>query len=118
MTSGGRTTILWRPTGPKELELVRQSGWRTDFPILPRRQSSLLLIHTMKEAAMKATSTSIPLLVHSELDPVPVEWAHTLADTIPGADYVLLEGASHFAHLEDADQLANGVLPWLTKDAA
>ena len=58
------------------------------------------------------------LLVHSELDPVPVEWARTLADTIPGADYVLLEGASHFAHIEDADQLANAVLPWLTKNAA
>ncbi|WP_328994738.1 alpha/beta hydrolase [Kribbella sp. NBC_01245] len=58
------------------------------------------------------------LLVHSELDPVPVEWAHALVDTIPGADYVLLEGASHFAHVEDADQLANAVLPWLTKHAA
>jgi len=58
------------------------------------------------------------LLVHSELDPVPVEWAHALVDTIPGADYVLLEGASHFAHIEDAEQLANAVLPWLTKHAA
>ena len=58
------------------------------------------------------------LVVHSELDPVPVEWAHALVDTIPGADYVLLEGANHFAHIEDADQLANAVLPWLTKYAA
>jgi proline iminopeptidase len=58
------------------------------------------------------------LLVHSELDPVPVEWAHALVDTIPGADYVLLEGASHFAHIEDSDQLATVVLPWLTKHAA
>jgi proline iminopeptidase len=57
------------------------------------------------------------LLVHSELDPVPVEWARALADTIPRADYVLLESASHFAHIEDADQLANAVLPWLTKNA-
>ena len=58
------------------------------------------------------------LLVHSQLDPVPVEWAHALVETIPDADYVLLEGASHFAHIEDADQLANAVLPWLTKHAA
>jgi proline iminopeptidase len=58
------------------------------------------------------------LLVHSELDPVPVEWAHALVDIIPGADYVLLDGASHFAHIEDADQLANAVLPWLTKHVA
>jgi pimeloyl-ACP methyl ester carboxylesterase len=57
------------------------------------------------------------LVIHSELDPVPVEWAHALLDAIPGADYVLLEDASHFAHIEDADQLANAVLPWLTKHA-
>ena len=57
------------------------------------------------------------LVVHSELDPVPVEWAHTLADAIPGADYILIEGAGHFAHIEDADKLANAVVPWLTKYA-
>ena len=57
------------------------------------------------------------LVVHSELDPVPVEWAHTLADAIPGADYVLIEGAGHFAHIEDSDKLANAVVPWLTKYA-
>jgi proline iminopeptidase len=58
------------------------------------------------------------LVVHSELDPLPVAWAHVLVDAIPGADFVLLEGAGHFAHVEDADQLADAVLPWLTKHAA
>ncbi|WP_436499651.1 alpha/beta fold hydrolase [Actinokineospora sp. HUAS TT18] len=58
------------------------------------------------------------LVVHSELDPVPVEWAHALVDAIPGADYALLEGGSHFAHVEDADQLCDAVLPWLNKNAA
>jgi proline iminopeptidase len=62
-----------------------------------------------------ASITCPTLVVHSELDPVPVEWAHTLVDTIPGADYVLLDGANHFPHIEDADQLTNGVLPWLAK---
>lgn len=57
------------------------------------------------------------LVVHSELDPVPVAWAHALVETIPGADYVLLDGASHFAHVEDAVQLAGAVLPWLNKNA-
>lgn len=32
--SGG-TTVFWRPTGPAELELVRQSGWRAWPPRLP-----------------------------------------------------------------------------------
>lgn len=58
------------------------------------------------------------LVVHAELDPVPVAWAHALVDTIPGADYALVHGASHFAHIESADELANAVLPWLSKHAA
>jgi proline iminopeptidase len=57
------------------------------------------------------------LVVHSELDPVPVAWAHALVETIPGADYVILDGASHFAHVEDAKQLAGAALPWLNKNA-
>jgi proline iminopeptidase len=55
------------------------------------------------------------LVVHSELDPVPVEWAHALVDAIPGSDFVLLEGTGHFAHIEDAAPLADAVLPWLGK---
>jgi hypothetical protein len=30
-------TVLWRPTGPKELELVRGSGWRAWPPRLPEQ---------------------------------------------------------------------------------
>ncbi|WP_117211151.1 ADP-ribosylation/crystallin J1 [Allorhizocola rhizosphaerae] len=30
-----KTVTLWRPTGPQELELVRQSGWRYWPPRLP-----------------------------------------------------------------------------------
>lgn len=28
-------TVLWRPTGPSELDLVRRSGWRRWPPRLP-----------------------------------------------------------------------------------
>ncbi len=31
------TTTLWRPTGPVELELVRESGWRAWPPRLPEQ---------------------------------------------------------------------------------
>ncbi|MFB9931287.1 hypothetical protein ACFORO_42970 [Amycolatopsis halotolerans] len=31
------TTELWRPTGPAELELVRESGWRAWPPRLPEQ---------------------------------------------------------------------------------
>ncbi|WP_020385904.1 alpha/beta fold hydrolase [Kribbella catacumbae] len=80
-----------------------------------RMMGSLAALDPMRRFADIQCPT---LLVHSELDPVPVAWAHALATTIPGADYIHLEGAGHFAHLEDADQLANAVLPWLTKHTA
>ncbi|SCF17556.1 hypothetical protein GA0070618_3733 [Micromonospora echinospora] len=35
MSSGDGTTVLWRPTGPQELALVRDSGWRRWPPRLP-----------------------------------------------------------------------------------
>lgn len=34
---GVPTTVLWRPTGPEELELVRQAGWRAWPPRLPEQ---------------------------------------------------------------------------------
>ena len=30
-------TILWRPVGPKELELIEQSGWKEFPPRLPEQ---------------------------------------------------------------------------------
>lgn len=53
------------------------------------------------------------LVVHGDLDPIPVEWSRLVADTIPDADFVLLEGASHFAMVEDPDALHAAVVPWL-----
>ena len=55
------------------------------------------------------------LVVHSALDPIPAEWSRFLADTIPNADFVLVEGGSHFPMVEDAEQLRSTVVPWLGK---
>ena len=44
------------------------------------------------------------MVVHSELDPIPIEWNQLLVDTIPDADFVLIEGGSHFPMVEDAEQ--------------
>ncbi|RMI36289.1 hypothetical protein EBO15_39090 [Actinomadura harenae] len=37
MTSRRATTTLWRPTGPEELALVRESNWRAWPPRLPEQ---------------------------------------------------------------------------------
>ena len=55
------------------------------------------------------------LVVHSELDPIPVEWSRALTDTIPGAEFVLIENGSHFSMIEDAQVLRDRVVPWLRK---
>lgn len=57
------------------------------------------------------------LVVHSELDAIPPEWSRFLAASIPNADFALLEGASHFPMVEDAEQLRTTVVPWLRKHA-
>ncbi len=57
------------------------------------------------------------LIVHGELDPIPVEWSRAVANTVPGADFVLLEGASHFPMVEDPDALRAAVVPWIRKQA-
>lgn len=57
------------------------------------------------------------LVVHSELDPIPAEWSRLLANTIPGADFALIEDAGHFAHIEDEQRVHDAVVPWLTKHA-
>jgi proline iminopeptidase len=77
-----------------------------------RVMASLSAINPMRTYADIACPT---LIVHSELDPIPADWSRMLADTIPGADYVLLEGANHFAMIEDSDALRSAVIPWLNK---
>lgn len=58
------------------------------------------------------------LVVHSELDPIPVEWSRLLADRIPMADFAILEGGSHFSMIEDAAKLRSTVVPWLRSHGA
>jgi pimeloyl-ACP methyl ester carboxylesterase len=55
------------------------------------------------------------LVVHSELDPIPIDWSRLLTDTIPDADLAVIEGGSHFPMIEDADALRSAVVPWLRK---
>jgi hypothetical protein len=41
-----------------------------------------------------------------------------LADTIPGADFAVIDGGSHFSMIEDAAKRRSSVLPWLRSRAA
>ena len=55
------------------------------------------------------------LVVHAELDPTPYPFSRMLADTIPGAEFALLKGASHFAFIEDPDAFSEVVGDFLRR---
>lgn len=54
------------------------------------------------------------LVVHGEVDPIPVEFSRWLADQIPGARLAVIPGASHFPFIEDADAFLKPVREFLT----
>jgi proline iminopeptidase len=58
------------------------------------------------------------LVVHSELDPIPEEFARLLVERIPKARYARIERASHFAFLEDPALFVDAVMPFLRRAAA
>jgi proline-specific peptidase len=57
------------------------------------------------------------LVVHSALDPIPRESSQFIAGRIPGATFVELENASHFAFLEDTEAFVGAVEPFLRTHA-
>jgi proline iminopeptidase len=79
-----------------------------------RMVGSLAALDPMRRFAAIGCPT---LVVHAELDPIPVEWSRHLANTIPNADFQLIEGASHFPMIEAADTLRRAVVPWIRKHA-
>lgn len=66
----------------------------------------------------KLASISCPtLVVHAELDPVPVESSRFIADAVPGAELVVIPGESHFAFIENPDAFVAAIKPFLAKHA-
>ena len=53
------TVTLWRPTGPEELELVKESGWRAWPPRLPE-QPIFYPVTTEDYAAKIARDWNVP----------------------------------------------------------
>ncbi len=59
---------------------------------------------------------SVPTLVMSRRDDplVPIENARAMATAIPGARFVELDGADHWAHIGDVDQWLEAIEPFIT----
>ncbi|MGH2488715.1 MAG: alpha/beta fold hydrolase, partial [Candidatus Limnocylindria bacterium] len=55
------------------------------------------------------------LVVHGEVDPIPLEFSRFLADQIPGAELAVIPGGSHFPFIEDRDAFLSVVRNFLAK---
>lgn len=55
----------------------------------------------MKESL--ANVSALTLVLRGELEPIPDAFARFIAESIPGAQYELIEGANHFAYIEDPE---------------
>lgn len=53
------------------------------------------------------------LVVHGELDPIPVEFSRFLADRIPGAQLTIIPGGGHFPFIEEDDLFQRAVREFL-----
>jgi len=55
------------------------------------------------------------LVVHAELDPIPIESSRFIADAIPAAHLVVISNANHFSFIEDPERFAAAVEPFLAE---
>jgi proline iminopeptidase len=71
------------------------------------------------DVAGKLASISCPaLVVHGELDPIPVESSRFIADAIPRGELLVIPNASHYVSIEDPQVFAGAVEPFLAEHAA
>jgi pimeloyl-ACP methyl ester carboxylesterase/class 3 adenylate cyclase len=60
------------------------------------------------------TITAPTLVIHAREDPVPVQWGRYLADHIPGARYLEVDGAEHSPWFTEPDKILTGIEEFLT----
>jgi proline iminopeptidase len=65
----------------------------------------------------KLRKLAIPILIiHGEYDHIPVECVVHIAETIPGAHFVLLKDCGHFSYLECPDQVRKEIVDFFQID--
>jgi proline iminopeptidase len=65
-----------------------------------------------------ATISCPTLVVHGEVDPIPVESSRFIADAIPHGQLLVIPGGSHYALVEDPDTFAASIEPFLRDHAS
>jgi proline iminopeptidase len=75
-----------------------------------------LELHDPLASLVKITCPT--LVIHCENDATPEEFSRLLADKIPSAEYALLPGTNHFAHVENPELFEATVKRFLKNHAA
>lgn len=84
-----------------------------EYPMLMMRDFK------QQDVLSKLGKISAPtLVVHSELDPLPIGFSQLIADGIKNSQLLLVNDVSHFGLIEDPDIYWDKVVPFLTKNAA
>ncbi len=106
---------------PEQLErLVRslRANFTPDGILKARAIEERLMNETWRSSEYdlfpKLARLRVPaLLIHGEHDLVPVECARHIAEAIPGARFLLLDGSGHFSYLEAPDAVRRAVVEFL-----
>jgi pimeloyl-ACP methyl ester carboxylesterase/class 3 adenylate cyclase len=122
----------------RALEMFRaaRSGWGSGamakfmFPLVrSARQLAMLERMCASPGMFRATAESVfrldvrpilptlsapTLVIHAREDPVPVQWGRYLADHIPGARYLEVDGAEHAPWFTEPDKILTGIEEFLT----
>jgi len=110
------TAYAWSPGADPELkELGREALRETGAEVLYRDFQACDGFDVM-ERVDKITLPTL-VLVGSEDRLTPVKYSRYLAERIPEADLVVMEGAGHMVMLEQPDEVGGVVKGFLTKEA-
>lgn len=136
---------LWSALGPKSLRRAPNWVWGAAYDQAVERRSSLVdeiradLLATRADRALEQTTTMamysvVDTIFHTDLTAalssvqsptlvlvgrhdrlVTVDHAQRLAGGIPGAELLIFDDLGHLPEMEDADQVAQAILPFLQK---
>lgn len=114
-----RVRVAYRPffIDPKVSSRVRYGFTEITASFYPESDRTFADLDGASAMAGLKAIASPTLVVRAEHDPIPEAFSREVAERIPGAQYLVLEGANHFAYLESPATFFEPVRDFLTKEA-
>lgn len=105
-------------TDRKNLEKLDFGFTGTTAKYAPEAEEHLLEQVLLMDPITLARKIACPtLVIHAQFDLIPEDFSQLLAESIPGAEYRLVEGLGHFGYLEDPTRLMPTIVDFLERVA-